>query len=136
MDGATYFVTWRLHENQNSFTGPERTVIADALRFFDGQRYLLYSFVVMDDHVHVVLRPGEGHELEQIIKSWKGFTSTTLRRVTGRHMPLWQSEYMDRIIRDDGELEEKVNYVLDNPFRRWHQIDSYEWAGLGRALEG
>jgi REP element-mobilizing transposase RayT len=136
MDGATYFVTWRLHESQALFTEPERSFIADALRFFDGVRYRLYCFVVMDDHVHVVVQPQEGHELEQIIKSWKGFTATTLRKRTSRHMPLWQSEYMDRIIRDEGELEEKVNYVLDNPFRRWQQVDDYQWAGFGKALEG
>jgi REP element-mobilizing transposase RayT len=132
VDGATY---WRLHESQPALTGLERTVIADALKFFDGERYSLYSFVVMDDHVHVVVRPQQGHELEQILKSWKGFTSTTLRKTTRRQTPLWQGEYMDRIIRDEGELEEKVNYVLDNPFRRWQQLDEYEWAGLGRALE-
>jgi putative transposase len=128
-------VTWRLHQTQPALEADERSIIAESLRFFDGQRYLLFSFVVMDDLVHLVVQPTEGYELEQIIKSWKGFTSTSLRKLTGRSMPEWQSEYLDRIIRDARELEEKVEYVLDNPFRRWHQLEEYEWRGLGKGLQ-
>ncbi len=132
MDGAIYFVTWRLAQSQPRLDEEERTIIANALRFFDGQRYLLYSFVVMDDHVHAIVQPQTSYRLEQLLKSWKGFTATSLLKATGRTMPLWQTEYYDRIIRDARELDEKVQYVLDNPFRRWGKADSYEWCGLGQ----
>ena len=56
-DESTYFITWRLHKNQSQLEPSERTVIASILRYFDGQRYELFCYVVMNDHVHVLTRP-------------------------------------------------------------------------------
>jgi REP element-mobilizing transposase RayT len=86
MDGVTYFVTWRLRRDQAPLTEAERGIATDTIRFFDGQRYHLFSYVVMDDHVHAVVEPKEGHELQQIMKSWKEFTTTSLHKATGRSM--------------------------------------------------
>ncbi|MFN0073387.1 MAG: REP-associated tyrosine transposase [Chloroflexota bacterium] len=134
VDGAVYFVTWRLRRDQPALLESERTPVVAALKFFDQQRYSLYAYVVMDDHVHLVVQPFEGFALEQIIKSWKGYTATVLRKASRRPASLWQTEYYDRVIRDQRELKEKVQYLLDNPFRRWDTITAYEWAGLGDGL--
>src|SRR5438067_1612913 len=55
--GATYFVTWRLAHGQPDLTHAERAIVAAAIRHFDGTRYALAAFVVMNDHVHVVVHP-------------------------------------------------------------------------------
>jgi len=39
MQGAVYFVTWRVHPKQTELRDFERTLVADALRHFDGKRY-------------------------------------------------------------------------------------------------
>ena len=49
-------------------------IVEEALRLFDGQRYVLGHYVVMPNHVHVVVRPVEGHLLKDILHSWKSFT--------------------------------------------------------------
>jgi REP element-mobilizing transposase RayT len=56
-EGATYFVTWRLASEQSRLAPPECDLVAAAVRAFDGQRYRLAAWVVMDDHVHVLLTP-------------------------------------------------------------------------------
>jgi len=33
----------------------------------------------------------------------------------------------DRIVRDEDELEQKFNYILGNPWRRWPSLDGYAW---------
>jgi REP element-mobilizing transposase RayT len=77
MEDAVYLVGWRLSKYQEPLQDAERSVVANAIRFFDGQRYALYSFVVMDDHVHVVIRPRARVQPERIIHSWKSFTASS-----------------------------------------------------------
>ena len=125
--GATYFVTWRLHREQNALDGAERASVFHALRFFDGDRYALEAAVVMDDHVHVVMAPHPSHQLESIVQSWKSFTSKWLMRTSRRKSPVWQAEYFDRIVRDEAEVREKVSYTARNPWKRWPTMTTYEW---------
>jgi len=119
-----YFVTWRVSATRRHLLPPQRAVVAAALQHFDGQRYDLLAFVVMDDHVHVVVGP-RCVRLERIVHSWKSFTAHAIGG--GR---LWQPEYQDRIIRDDTELRRTVRYVLENPGRRWPGARTYPfvWA--------
>jgi REP element-mobilizing transposase RayT len=89
-------------------------LVADALRFWDGDRYQLLAWCVMPNHVHVVLRPAEDIELGRVLHSWKSFTSKEGNRILGRSGPFWQREYYDHLIRG-GKLESFIRYVVDNP---------------------
>jgi len=125
LDGATYAVTWRLHRSQAPMTPAERADVVSSLRQVDSLRYELIAFVVMDDHVHVVVSPQAEWRLDQIVHSWKSFTAHQWVRTFGRTSPVWQDESYDRILRDEQELVRTAEYVLDNPFRRWDDIESY-----------
>lgn len=50
-------------------------IVIDAWKFFDGRRYLLHAWVVMPNHVHVLLEPFAGCELESVLHSWKSWTA-------------------------------------------------------------
>ena len=130
MEGATYFVTWRLRKEQPELNPKERTAIAEALRHHDGDRYRLAGFVVMNDHVHVVVEPGAGHCLESIVQAWKSYTGHLLRGATARQSPVWMDEYFDRVLRSEMELAEKLAYICENPWRRWPELDVYPWVWL------
>jgi putative transposase len=132
--GATYHVTWSLHGHQPALEPDERTVVLNALRHLAGSRYVLAACVVMDDHVHAIVRPGSEHKLETIVQSWKSFTSNRLRQGSGRSGWIWQAEYYDRIMRSDQELWETVRYVADNPRERWPDIKKYPWLLVGEDL--
>jgi REP element-mobilizing transposase RayT len=54
--------------------------VAAAMKKFDGQRYELAAYVVMDDHVHALLTPFATYELKGILHSWKSFTSRQMQR--------------------------------------------------------
>jgi len=83
-----------------------------AIRKFDGQRYELVAYVVMDDHVHALLAPLPPYELQGILHSWKSFTAHQMRRHHKRLGPVWQDEYFDRIMRDDQELLQTAQYIV------------------------
>jgi REP element-mobilizing transposase RayT len=128
-DGATYFVTWRLHPIQDDLVAEERSIVVSALRHFDGARYRLHAFVVMNDHVHVLLTPTEGVALEMIGHSWKSFAANCLHAGKSRRGAIWQDEYLDRIVRHEAEFLEKAKYILNNPWKRWPELAEYDWVG-------
>ncbi len=79
-DQVTYSVTWRLARGREEPDGSGRELVVAAIKSFDGQRYQLAAYVVMDDHVHVLLRPFAGYELKAILHSWKSFTAPQMQR--------------------------------------------------------
>ncbi len=90
-------------------------IVSDALHHFDGERYALDSFVVMPNHVHVLLQLAPDHKLEDVLHSWKSFTAKKINEALGREGMLWQPEYFDRMIRDEVHLENVRKYIENNP---------------------
>ncbi len=50
-------------------------IVVDAWKHFDGQRYELVAYVVMPNHVHVLIKTYEGFPLSKVVHSWKSFTA-------------------------------------------------------------
>jgi REP element-mobilizing transposase RayT len=92
-------------------------IVEQALRHFDGERYWLGHFVVMPNHVHLLVRPIMDHELSAILRSWKTFTAREINQRTGGSGQLWQHESFDHIVREEHELEKFSRYVTGNPKR-------------------
>ncbi|GIZ51800.1 transposase [Noviherbaspirillum aridicola] len=126
-DGAIYFVTWRLYPGCRNLDDGERTKVAEAITCFDGRRYALDAYVVMDDHVHAVVQPALDVSLERIVHSWKSFSANRLQRENGRRGAVWQQESFDRIVRDEHERLEKIRYIMNNPLKRWPDLKEYAW---------
>jgi putative transposase len=131
IEGALYFVTWRLAKHQAGLGPDERSQMVTAIKYFEGQRYEVPAYVVMDDHVHVLVQPFEGFPLHRIVQSWKSFTATLLVKDWGRKAPVWQHEYFDRIVRDEAEFKQKAHYIAGNPLKRWPDLPDYPWVGFG-----
>jgi putative DNA methylase len=66
----------------------------------DGEAYRLLAWVVMPNHVHLLVEIWQMPQAE-LIKDWKGFTARRINRVLGRRGKLWQDDYWDRYIRDE-----------------------------------
>ncbi|MBX3474616.1 MAG: transposase [Planctomycetes bacterium] len=108
-------------------------IVARAIQHFDNDRYVVYAWVVMPNHVHVVFRANPGRELAEIMHSWKSFTAKECNKVLGRSGEFWQREYFDRIVRDRADFERRVRYTLGNPSAAG--LLDWQWVG-GRAADG
>ncbi len=91
-----------------------KTIVVDALLYFDGERYDLDEYVVMANHVHAVVTPKKGHELSAILHSWKSFTSTKINKKAGKHGAFWQKESFDHIVRTPEQLERIRRYIREH----------------------
>jgi len=92
-------------------------VVESALLHFDGHRFRLLAWVIMANHVHVVMETLPDHPLSGVIHSWKSFSANEANRVLKRRGWFWQPEYFDRAIRDDKHLEAAIRYTEDNPVK-------------------
>ncbi|MBM3839976.1 MAG: transposase [Verrucomicrobia bacterium] len=91
-------------------------LMAGALTFHLGTRFDLSAWVVMPNHVHVVVRPHPGWTLSKILQSWKGFTAREANHLLNRTgTRFWQVESYDHLIRDDEDLYRCCHYTTMNP---------------------
>ena len=90
-------------------------IVAESLDHFDQQRYLIDSYVVMPNHVHVLFKPLGEHSLVDILHSWKSFTANVLNRKMNREGALWMHESFDTIVRDAEHLRVCRDYIAQNP---------------------
>ncbi len=89
--------------------------VANALRHFDSERYVLDAFVVMPNHVHALVKPLGSHELPEILHSWKSFTAKAINQAVGTEGAVWMEETFDTIVRDSDHLAGLRDYVRRNP---------------------
>ena len=89
-------------------------IVADALTYFDGDRYHLGEWVVMPNHVHVIVTPLGNHKLSEITHSWKSFTANQINKYLNRRGQLWQKESYDQIVRSPQHLERVQTYIANH----------------------
>jgi len=92
-------------------------VVGEALQFFDGQRYELGTWIVMPNHVHVLVAPVDPHPLGKIVQSLKSFTGRRIKAETGTEGPFWQRETYDHIVRNEASLHAFERYLRENPVK-------------------
>jgi REP element-mobilizing transposase RayT len=93
-------------------------LVAAALRHFHEQQYLLDDWVVMPNHVHVVLWPMPDFTLSEILRGRKTFTARGANLMLGTAgKTFWQRESYDHWIRNDDEKARIRRYVRGNPVK-------------------
>ena len=101
------------------------------MRHFEGERHVLREWVVMPNHVHVVVWPMPSQLLSDILKSWKRFTSREANKLLGRTgEPFWQTESFDHWVRDDAEMARICRYIRNNPVtaRLCRTPEEWQWS--------
>jgi REP element-mobilizing transposase RayT len=105
----------------NAITGPQylrqpsiAQMVVEAIRYRDPGHYQLHHFVVMPNHVHMLVTPRV--PVSQVMHSLKRFTALEGNRMLGiRGRPFWQDESYDRLVRDEGEFGRIARYIEMNP---------------------
>ena len=98
------------------------------LHHFDGQRYALDAYVVMPNHVHVLVAPGyeqggtgglpvdsSSRSLSAILHTWKSFTSKAINRKRGSKGVFWMDESFDHAVRSEKQRQHFRTYIREMP---------------------
>ena len=94
-----------------------RRHVEGALLHFDDVRYVLDAFVIMPNHVHVLVLPLAEHSLSDITASWKKFAARQINAALDERGTLWQPESYDHIVRDIEQLDGYRKYIAANPVK-------------------
>jgi REP element-mobilizing transposase RayT len=102
-----------------SFLGQDEiaSVVEENLLHFDGVKYQLLHWVIMLNHVHLLLRAINGHTLSSIMHSMESFTANRANELLERTGRFWSVEYFDRYIRDNVHYNNTVAYIHANPVK-------------------
>ena len=112
-----------------------RSVVLDCCLHDDGKSIDLWAAVVMPNHVHMIFTPlmdvdvAEVYSLARITNPIKGASAHKINQALGRTGHVWQAESFDHVIRSSENLDQKIQYVIDNSVRRGLVTDSsdYPW---------
>lgn len=92
-----------------------RQIVVGALRHYNFKEYLLHSFIIMPNHLHILLSPLTEKPINTVIGRIKGFTSFKIKKLLGIDSEIWQQGMFDRIVRSDDEFKKYVDYIRNNP---------------------
>ena len=87
--------------------------------------FYINAYVVMPDHVHLLISEPERGSLAIAIQMLKQIVSRTLERQ--RDLPLWQRRYYDFNVWSAGKFDEKMRYIHENPVRAGLVRKPEEW---------
>jgi putative transposase len=121
-----FFLTTNLARGCRPLSPSERTLVLQDLRSIRATHdFLIFSFVIMPDHVHLLCYPRESL-LRETLRDFKSRSAPTLRKNRANHGSIWQPRFFDAIWRKVTDFWEKRDYIHQNPVR----------AGLvGRAVD-
>ena len=76
----------------------------------------ILCWVVMPDHVHLLVEMGE-EELSSVIRRLKSGSAVRLNRQIGRKGRFWLPGFHDRGLRREESIKDFARYIIANPLR-------------------
>ena len=125
--GETFFVTGRLLSTHRDFSETPAAQLACATLQFYRQRgdIRLYGYVVMPDHLHLLIKMSELQTLSPFMNRFKSYIGHELHRG-----PIWQEGFWSEIIARRYLYYQKLNYIHRNPVEAGiaERPEDYPWS--------
>lgn len=112
-------------------------ILMEAVLFGKKQQwYYLLSFVIMPDHMHLVIIPKDKN-ISECMKSIKGFSARQINRVLNRKGSIWQVGFYDYVLDSEEKVLTRMKYVEDNPLRKGlvNRSEDYEYSSINHREE-
>ena len=117
---SDYFVTINCQRRgTNQFCLPTigEELLKSARVYYDQRKWFPALFLLMPDHLHMLVSFGRDQDMSKVVISWKRYVAT-------KYQVGWQRGFFEHRLRGAEILDEKAAYILQNPVR----------AGLVRAV--
>ena len=128
LEGSAYFVTFRATWGI-VFNEEEQRIVLEHIKEGNETFYHCYAAIVMPDHVHLLIRPNERMTLSRVMHGLKGVSAHKINLHRGTNGQVWQDESYDRIVRNDVEFRNELNYMYNNPVKKGLTEEPEKYAG-------
>ncbi len=137
-----------------------KRIVVDALYYVSlMNKTSLYAFVIMPNHVHILLQCVESAPLRTWARAFKSAAArlivrhyqvegnkavletlgATVKRAEKQQYKVWEDGYLAKDIFTPGVLAQKLDYIHNNPLQpHWRLVDGaadYVWSSAGYYLE-
>ena len=148
-ENLTHFLTITIIEWIDIFTKPQYfQIIIDSLKYCrENKGLLLYEFVIMANHIHLIARAKKENKLSQITSDFKKHTTREilkeLEKDNRRYIlnliknsfakkkdcqsQIWQRENYPEVITSEKFLREKTIYLYNNPVKKEYVVKPEDW---------
>ena len=130
-----YFVTANTASRRPVFADDHaaRLFLAELGRLRRGLGFALLGYVVMPDHIHLVVAPGPIANLSRIMQSVKGRFAREWNHRRGKSGSIWQQRYYESAVRSEQQLVQWLKYIDDNPVHAGltHSPQEYPYCSAG-----
>jgi len=112
-----FFITTVTWQRTPLFRNQQRAELMMAVlgHYRDQKKYVLHEFVIMPDHLHLLLTPAADISLERAVQLIKGGFSYRLGKA--KRGLVWQESFTNHRIRDDDDYAHHAKYIRMNPVR-------------------
>lgn len=144
-DGVTHFVTLRTKDSIPAGTAAAsiaaeldkglgscelqwqdlREMLADVLLSLDGEDYKLGDFIVMPNHVHLLVGMYPGRSISDQCADWITRSTGLINESRGRYGEFWHAEVIDSLVMDWDEFDGYRKYIRRDPKRADLRVGEY-----------
>ncbi|MBI5353574.1 MAG: transposase [Chloroflexi bacterium] len=139
IDGSIYYITSVTYNRLKLFTQPSFIIlIIDSLNYYRYQYSCkIIGYVIMPDHIHLLILPQEEKAVTDFMRDFKRFTSGRITRqakVEGKtelvktfesagteteraDYKVWQDSFWEQSVYTEKFLKQKLDYIHLNPVR-------------------
>src|SRR5690606_24537009 len=97
------------------------------IHFYHLKKYYLHAWVVMPNHVHLVVTVYNNNSIAEIVSNIKSFSAKQSNFILNRNGKFWARDYFDRYIRDQNHFYQTINYIHNNPVKAGLCNEEYDW---------
>ncbi len=134
---ALHFITFSCFHRLPLLEAPESSNAVEAVLELTRARHQarVYAYVLMPEHVHLLINEPPSILVAQFLKAVK---QITLRKLRGLREKFWQERYFDRNIRGEAARSEVIRYIHRNPVKRGLVASpgDYQWSSFNHYATG
>jgi len=140
LPGQHYFITTVCYERDQRFIeGAAASAVASKLQessLWDESRLLCW--VLMPDHLHMLIELGECRSLSALMRRVKCVTARSANQAESRSGSVWMPGFHDRALRAEEDATGVARYIVENPIRAGlvHEVGEYPYWGSIWSVRG
>jgi REP element-mobilizing transposase RayT len=138
--GATYHVWSKIDHNENRLrsTAMKELFLEYVGRAKEKYDFSLFNFSVLDNTIHLIIKPGDGVSLSRIMQWVKCNFAKAWNKRHGTSGHLWGERFQSVIIADGEEFDRVSAMIDEKPVEEGlvKKAEAWKWGGLFHKMNG